>query len=175
MANSKRKGNAFEWDTCRRLSLWVTDGQDKTQLMPSRGSGGWEGKRHGDAPWRHVGDIAPNGPRGEAFRRRFAVECKHRKGIDLWHLWTQAPGENIRGWWRKLREEIAEAETGEFDIYPMLVVRSQNRPVICVLPLGVFPQTRHVTRLSMTGEDDFDIVLLADLVDCSPDWLGISE
>lgn len=167
----KRKGNAHEWDVSRRLSLWITDGADKTQLIPSRGSGGWQGKSAGCGAWRHVGDIAPNGEVGDAFRLRFAVECKHQRGIDFWHLWTQAPGENIRGWWRKLREEIAAAAKAAPHVVkpplPMLVIRAQNRPMIVVLPIGVFPPST-VTRLMVDGEDEFDVVLLSDFLEVDP-------
>ena len=122
----KSKGNAFENKTGRGLSLWLTEDEDKTQLIPSRLSGGW---RPGTANLgRHAGDLAANGPVGERFRETFVVECKHRKTQLLWTLYNTL-GENIQGWWVKLC-----GEASEHDLLPMLVAKQNNRPVLVGLP-----------------------------------------
>lgn len=127
----KGKGNVFEGLISRTLSLWFTEGEDKSQLIPSRQSGGWAGKE-GDGEWRHVGDIAPNGPLGDRFRGYFVVECKHYKLIDFWHLWTTSPGENLLGWWGKLREEIegCTAYPEGHPPLPLLIFRQNFRPIM---------------------------------------------
>jgi len=56
----KNKGNRFENLVARELSLWLTVGSSKYQLISTRMSGGWEGAEE----WRQAGDLAPNGPAG---------------------------------------------------------------------------------------------------------------
>ncbi len=121
---SKSKGNAFEWVCGRMLSKWLTLGKDQSQLVPSRGSGGWKRRTV-----THTGDLAAEGSDGEYFRNLFVVECKHRNQDLLWQLFTQTPGENIQGWWQKLTAEAAAC-----DEYPMLIVRQNNRPILVGLP-----------------------------------------
>ncbi len=124
---SKSKGNAFEWVCGRMLSKWLTLGKDQSQLVPSRGSGGWKRRTV-----THTGDLAAEGPNGEYFRSLFVVECKHHKPGLLWALLTQTPGKNnIQGWWEKLYAEARGC--GE---YPMLVMRQNNRPILIGLPLA---------------------------------------
>src|SRR3990172_2537168 len=92
----KRKGSSFEREIARALSLWLTRGADQTQLIRSVLSGGWAGRAKG---FGQVGDLAPNGPIGERFRRLYAVECKHQRDISLWQLWT---GGELIEWWGEL-------------------------------------------------------------------------
>ncbi|KKK91501.1 hypothetical protein LCGC14_2712320 [marine sediment metagenome] len=120
----KSKGNRFENLVARTLSRWLKPG-DATQLVPSRLSGGWK-----DAQWRHAGDLAPNGPEGEEFRRLFLIECKHQNKDLLWMLYTSTPKQqNIQGWWQKLHTEAKELGN-----IPMLVFRQNTRPILVVLP-----------------------------------------
>jgi hypothetical protein len=124
----KAKGNRFENFIGRKLSLWLTTGKDSTQLISSRLSGGWK-----DARWRQAGDLAPNGPAGEEFRRVFVGECKHHKKDLLWALFTErAPGRNIQGWWMDLW-----ALAHSLDLAPMLVCRQNNRPILVGLDVSV--------------------------------------
>ena len=130
----KGKGNAFEGAVGRRLSLWLSGGTDKTQLIPSRLSGGWTAGLSGGAPWRHAGDLAPNGPLGDEFRQHFAVECKHHAVVDLWHIWTQQPGDNLLGWWAKIIDESLLLSPPPC---PLVVFRPNRRPTMLAAPLKV--------------------------------------
>lgn len=121
----KAKGSAFEREVAKALSLWITDGKDSKQLIRSVLSGGWQGAQQKDG-WRQVGDLAPNGPAGEKFRSLYAVECKHRRGIDLYSLWTrQATEATIEGWWNKLKHDSEQAR-----VYPMLIFKGNSRPTM---------------------------------------------
>ena len=121
----KLKGNAFERLVGKTLSLWLTEGEDPTQLIRSEGSGGWAGKDAGDQGWRHVADLAPNGPLGKQFRELYAVEAKHQKGIQFWHILTQKPAENLHGWWVELVEECEP-----YGLRPVLIVKQNHRPTL---------------------------------------------
>lgn len=121
----KRKGSSFERATARRLSLWITNGTDRKQLIRSVLSGGWS-----DRDKRQIGDLAPNGPIGESFRATFAVECKHQLAIDIWDLFTLKDGGRIVRWWAKLCAEVGTTAGVE---EPMLIMRSNRKPDIVVL------------------------------------------
>jgi len=122
----KTKGNRFENLFGRKLSLWLTGGKDSTQLISTRLSGGWK-----DARWRQAGDLAPNGPAGERFRKLFMVECKHHKKDLLWTMFGTAK-ESIPEWWHKLWKEAVQ-----LNLIPMLVCRQNNRPILIGLPIGL--------------------------------------
>lgn len=115
----KRKGSAFERTVGGMLSMWLTDGASKTQLVRSVLSGGWSQREA-----RHAGDLAANGPVGEKFRERYVVECKHHRHIELLHMWTRTAGDCLPGWWAKLREECKPG------LLPMLVFRANGMPVM---------------------------------------------
>lgn len=160
----KAKGLAFERQTCRALSSWLTAGLDPNQLIWSIGSGGWRSKEEGEEGWRQVGDLAPNGDAGERFRRRFAVECKHRRAIDFWHTFTAKPGENLHGWWLKLCSECAPYD----GLKPMLVVKANNKPTVVGVPgLELLIPTAIV--LQYEGECRAAFVPLTELVRLDPE------
>lgn len=127
---SKDKGNAFERKIAKMLSRWLTAGEDQTQLISSKSSGGWTSKVEGPGGWRQTGDIADNGPKGEEFRRRFGIECKHHKEIQWWHVFTQKPRENLHGWWLGIHAECEPYP----DLIPMLVVKMNHRPIMFGIP-----------------------------------------
>ncbi len=130
MVQASHKGGAFERLMAKTLSLWMSDGKESKALVRSVLSGGWG--MAGSQGWRQAGDLAPNTPEGEEFRRLFVVECKHRKGIDFWHYFTASPGENIMGWWEKLIGECQEIqkENGTLYPYPLLLFRLNHRPIM---------------------------------------------
>lgn len=161
----KSKGNTFENLAAKKLSRWLATG-DGTQLIPSRLSGGWK-----DASWRHAGDLAPNGPAGEKFRNKFMVECKHQKKDLLWLLYTaDAPGENLQGWWQKLK-----AEADVLSLTSMLVFRQNTRPILVGLPRWLTRKVHKAvggTMLEYSGrwEEDitFGIITLEALTTLEP-------
>lgn len=120
----KGKGSAFEREIGRTLSLWMTGGKDKTQLVRSVLSGGW-----GPRGPRQAGDLAANGHWGEEFRKHFVVECKHRRGELLWGLYTKTGTECILGWWSKLADEARSIGR-----VPLLIFRQNGRPTMAVVP-----------------------------------------
>lgn len=116
----KKIGNAFENLCGRKLSLWLTYGQDKYQLISTRLSGGWVGAR-----WRHAGDLAPNGQVGEEFRKRVLVECKHHRKDLLWNLYQEPNEWNLQGWWDKIVPEAME-----MDMVPLIMFRQTHRALM---------------------------------------------
>jgi hypothetical protein len=124
------KGNYFEWEIARSLSLWLTEGVDKTQLVRSVQSGGNIVLRN--AAFNQVGDIAPNGPAGDIFRSHFGVECKnHGNDPDWWHSITNKNWV-VQIYWDKIVEECKP-----FGLSPLLIFRRDCRPTVVILELGL--------------------------------------
>jgi hypothetical protein len=137
---SSAKGGAFERETAKALSLWLTAGKDDTQLIRALSSGGWATKRtvRGSAApgdWRQLGDLAPNGVVGDQFRKRYAVECKHRKEIDIGYDWLRhtadRKADTFMTWWTKLVRESAAC-----DLRPLLIFRQNHQETLVALTLG---------------------------------------
>lgn len=133
--NGKRKGSGFERLVARELSLYLTNGASKTELIRSVLSGGWSpGQKSGEG-WRQVGDLAPNGPVGEQFRSSYAVECKHQRKISLYDFWTKTSKDSLPGWWSKLVKDSADA-----GVKPMLIFRSNAMPIMVGMRRDDVPQ-----------------------------------
>jgi hypothetical protein len=154
---SKSKGNRFENLIGRHLSLWLTNGEDKYQLISTRMSGGWEG-----AQWRHAGDLAPNGEAGERFRKVVMVECKHRREDLLWALYNPPSDKNIQGWWEKLT-----TEAHELNLVPMIVFR-QNQRGIMVVVTEVFAYALTMGISPVIACRDMGIIPLSKLTQWTP-------
>jgi Holliday junction resolvase len=114
---SVRKGGAYEREIAKKLSLWLTNGKEKNELIRSVSSGGWKFKQK-----RQVGDLAPNGPHGAAFRDVFGVECKNRESFLWQHYWTSKDPELFK-WWKKIMEESNEA-----NLLPLIIYRKNYVP-----------------------------------------------
>lgn len=139
----KAKGSAFERQVAKELSLWLTGGKDGKQLIRSVLSGGWSaGRQTTQEGWRQVGDLAPNGPTGEEFRKRYAVECKHRRDIDLYGIWTRSDA--IVEWWDKLKKECGEVRTPQPVPTPILIFRANSRPIM----VGTTPTLASYLRIN---------------------------
>lgn len=174
----KSKGNRFENVAARIFSEWVTGGVDKHQLIPSRLSGGWTTRHTSfEAGWRHLGDLAPNGPAGEALRRYFVVECKHHRTIDLWQLWTRGQrGATLRGYWAKLRRDIMAFRREHrvpdtMPLHPLIIFRANNRPLMVVVNKAVFSALPGRPIFSTISWEDFYLLELDVLTHCAPQKL----
>lgn len=125
------KGNEFEWLIGKQLSLWMTDGEEKKELIRTVLSGGWSER---DVP--QVGDLAPNGALGAEFRLWCGVECKHyREGADgfsWWHIFTSETP-MLEEWWTK-----HWGECGEYGLVPLIFMRINYRPILVGFP-STFP------------------------------------
>src|ERR1700761_8442342 len=78
MVNGKAKGNNFEREICKKLSLWITKGSDDSIFWRSTNSGGRATSRSkiGKKTANSYGDIAALVPLGEEFLRVVNAELK---------------------------------------------------------------------------------------------------
>lgn len=126
--NGKAKGGAFERDTCKKLSRWVSGGTHEDLFWRSAMSGGRAtvAGRKGLALRRQAGDITAVSPEGHALTDNFYVECKHLRDIGFKGLVTgKGPLINI---WNKT---IVEARN--YNKEPFLIIRQNNWPTLACL------------------------------------------
>lgn len=164
------KGGGWEWDVARKLSSWLTEGADDSQLIRSRASGAWatQRRKRGKKP-RHPGDIAPADVNDMAemvawFCGRFLTECKaYKNEPDWWPLFREGgkPPVLIR-WWAKAVEEAKR-----HGLSPLLIVRRNNRPavVVSVGPLLANPAAYMVVHYHSYN---FSVMPLWNLLDSNP-------
>lgn len=124
------KGADYEWVAARKLSLWLTGGEDKNQFRRSAMSGGW-GKTSGDKQAIQIGDLGPQGPVAMTFLESFGVEVKASQYEPNWWSVFTSEGyvdvkhqgwEPIR-WWKKICEECFPRK-----LTPLLIVFTPRRP-----------------------------------------------
>lgn len=126
----KRKGNAFEREVCRELSLWVTSGKRDDVLWRSAMSGGRatvHAKKGRDLG--HVaGDICSVADEGRALLEVFLLECKFYRDLNAARLLFDGTGGRLHDFWLKTVEQARF-----YNKLPMLIAK-QNlfNPLIVV-------------------------------------------
>lgn len=153
------KGNWNEWEEARRLSRWLTKGADQEQLIRAVGSGAWGHKNH-------LGDLAPNGPEGQAFLDAFVVEVKSSQSDpELWHIFSSKKFIVLsEDWWGKTYR--CAVENGKI---PLLITKRNRRPHLIWYP-SVMPTPPTVTRSIHIAEYGLETVMLSEFLEESPDW-----
>lgn len=164
------KGGDFEWVVAKALSKWLTHGQDNTQLVRSVLSGGSSRLKTSAArPEYQVGDLSPNGPQGETFRRRYGVECKaYHTQPDWWGTFHNHGAWPVQMWWDKLRAECAP-----YKLEPLLVMKRDRQPIVVgileripVTPMYTGVPSLFISELGML------VIQFKDLLASPPeDWL----
>ena len=131
------KGQGWERDLSRRLSLWVSNGKSKNVFWRSRASGAFSTNRMkaGKAALRgQVGDISlldQESEEGKWFLSRFAIEAKFERPKNMW------PG--AEGWlryekyWHKITKEATSAK-----VLPWLILKTNFQPPLLLVSSRVF-------------------------------------
>jgi hypothetical protein len=104
--NSKQKGSAFEREICKKLSLWVSEGNYDDLFWRSAMSGGRATVRtkKGQITSSGHGDITAVSPKGNILTDKFVIECKHYKDLEwsafiygkgfIWKTWDKLSGDS---------------------------------------------------------------------------------
>lgn len=182
MVKGKEKGNSYEWEVARRLSLWLSHGASNKEFVRSIQSGGWEGQ---------YGDLAANDTHGIRFLRRFTVECKHhRVDPDFWHVFSSS-NPILLQWWLQAVGDAAESQThlrqtdrGDIRIHPLLFIKRNHRPEIVVVPRMYCPIPEAAVRSMQlelqagaintdVDEPSYEVNIFSvyDLVRTDPEWI----
>lgn len=76
----KRKGNNFQWEVCKKLSLSISDKDDVFQPTPSSGARGTQRKKTQETQVTQHGDITYENPIGKPLIDIWSIECKSGYG-----------------------------------------------------------------------------------------------
>jgi hypothetical protein len=129
----KAKGADFERLVCNQLSQWVTGGKRKDIFWRSAMSGGRAtvGRKKGELNQTQEGDISAVDPAGHWLVKRFVIECKCVKSLDLDAFIYYHKGA-LAGFWNTLtkitsgtpKEPMLIAKQNQYP--PMLITSSQG-------------------------------------------------
>lgn len=127
-AGAKAKGSGFERTVCKGLSLWVSKGQREDLFWRSAMSGGRAtvAFKRGARLTATAGDISAIDPAGAILTNKFLVECKAYADFNFAGL-IKGLGKLYEFW------EVAKAEAGRHNRFPMLIGKENNFPIVlCV-------------------------------------------
>jgi len=138
---SKQKGGAFERQTCKALSLWISHGRREDLLWRSAMSGGRatvQAKRGIDNRTQ-VADISAIHPDGDKLMALFFIECKHVRSLDIAQAIIKRSGFLVKTW--TIMQNMVErerAKTGRGNAAsPMLIARQNGmRTIMCITRHG---------------------------------------
>jgi len=126
------KGAEFERQIATHLSLWASRGERKDIFWRTPASGARSRVTKGNKS--HEGDIMATDPIGEKFTANVLLELKAYAHVDWCKLLFGEVSE-FTAFWHKLQ---ADALTS--DKLPVLVVKENRRPVLCLsqwMPAGI--------------------------------------
>lgn len=123
----KRKGSAFEREVCKKLSLWVSNGEHEDLFWRSSLSGGRSTVAHKKGKLvRQAGDICAVEKAGHPLTNQWYIECKFYKSIDL-DSWLIKETGKLTVWWKRCKNEAHR-----YGKDPMLIVKQNGWPVLVV-------------------------------------------
>lgn len=123
------KGAAFERDSCRRLSLWLSEGEHDDLLWRSTMSGGRATVqfKKGRASRATAGDMSPISSLAERLTDLCLFECKHYRDLQLVGLYMGLKtGINLH--WQEAREDAAKHKR-----WPVLIAKQNRLPTFMLL------------------------------------------
>ena len=130
MKDSKGKGNSFEREIARELSLWWSKGKNKYVFSRSLSSGAWNTMHRTEGVTAHVGDMESVDHIGRHFTNKVMVETKWYKKEDSF-LYEILLSKKIQilAWWDKCEKEATDTLK-----IPMLIVKFNYK-----VPFILFP------------------------------------
>lgn len=133
MSHPNKKGGGFERKTAKRLSLWISHGERDDLLWRTAMSGGratLQGKK-GLRSKAQEGDLGAIDPLGNRFTRKFMVECKFYKDLDIDAFVLTGRG-NLAKFWRKHMRQAMAVEKS-----PILIARQNGKPTMMIFADGI--------------------------------------
>jgi hypothetical protein len=138
VVNGKNKGNQFERDMCRRLSIWISDGKRDDLLWRSNSSGGQftqRAKTKGGFE-SQAGDIVSIDPLSKPFMDLCTVELKNYNSLQLQGLLYFGKFKITTFW------QTHVALSKKVHKMPILIGKELRKPTIILLP----PMARDVFK-----------------------------
>lgn len=129
MSSGKQKGSGYERSVCKRLSLWITDGEHEDCLWRSAISGGRATVAHRKGKLvRQAGDITAVSPEGHVLCDIAFVECKFYRDLDFEAFFLTGKGKLSKFW------KIASQEATKYGKTPLLIAKQNRTPDIVLTP-----------------------------------------
>lgn len=137
------KGAAFERQTCRELSLWLSHGENDDLLWRSAMSGGRATVqfKKGRANRFQAGDMSAISALGEKLTELFLIECKCYGDLQMIGLYLGLKT-GIYKHWHETLDDAAKHKR-----WPMLIARQSRTPTFLLLNrdgLSFFGLQEHV-------------------------------
>lgn len=137
MSRSKQKGNKFERDICKKLSLWWSNDDRDDIFWRSQTSGGRATQRaaKGKHTFGQSGDIAAVDPIGQPLIDLLTIELKKGYNKETFQdLFDRLPTLKGKCQWEKWVEQAATAHTHSGSFSWLLVTSRNNRQTLCATP-----------------------------------------
>lgn len=130
----KQKGNSFERDISKSLSLWWSNSERDDIFWRTQSSGGraTQRKKRGVTTNGQDGDISSTDPTSSLFTDKFVMECKRYKSIKIWNIISNKPCP-FRDWWFKLKEQATSVSKR-----PLLIMREDRQSILCAMDADLF-------------------------------------
>ena len=169
--NFKEKGNNFEREVSKLLSLFLSEGKEDDLLYRTASSGAryTSRKMKGKDTRNQSGDITSITPEADDFINSVNIEVKHYKDIGLWSLFTGASNSNILEFWNQVRRDADSTSK-----LPMLIVKQNYKPVLLVtneimynILVGHFKYPKVQIRLA--NDEIIYLYILNDILKINPE------
>jgi len=121
------KGGAFERQTAKTLSLWLSNGSDKDLLWRTASSGGRASTGKATTGFGDLG-IDKDHPDARRFLKLFCVECKNYKTVSI----TKAFFNEKNDLWKWWDQAVTQAKGA--GCCPMLIAKGDRQPTLLILP-----------------------------------------
>lgn len=129
IGGGKSKGNNFEREIARKISLWLSENKDKDLIWRSKSSGGSFTK--GYVKETQYGDLAIQKHTGKYVRvakqfiNTFCIEIKFWKKLDLSKI---SETNDIWKWWVQCENNCLNIK-----VNPILIAKGNNKPILVFL------------------------------------------
>lgn len=164
--NSKSKGNRFEREISKRLSLWFSNGESDDLFWRTASSGGRFTQRFkkGKNTVNQAGDITNTCADSEEFSKYFLIECKSYKDIKLWTLLTGIEvKDSVLEWWN-----LTKKKSSELNKIPVLITRQNRKPDLLItnnhMPQLISPNAVFKSDIFVYKLDDFLTIKCHDII-----------
>lgn len=128
MATKKGKGADFEREVSRKLSLWISAGNDPDIYWRSTASGARATRRGNNTLAHEAGDISASKPEGFPLLRRFYVECKFYADLQLARFLVNKPSK-LGAFWTVARKQALCYQRRRV----LLVAKQNLHPVLILM------------------------------------------
>lgn len=130
----KQKGSSFERKAGQLLSLWITSLRRNDLFARNVLSGGrFTVRRKTDQTTSMPGDLMAADDEAFVFTRKFAVECKHTKDLELGRLMLDHERKSFLS--RVYTQMARDAEHAK--LWPMVIAKQNNAEAICMMPASI--------------------------------------